>query len=171
MGRPPRKDVDLVWAQDLLSSARTADELRQAQAIVLPLQLGLSLGQTAFAIGRCISATSKLRNRKRRVESHEIPAKLPKTALRNRALASLEQEGALLDALLVDALNGGVVVIPRLKAAFEAALGHKIALSTLYRMLHRQGWRKLAPDTGHPQGDPSKREAFKKNSAPMWRKD
>jgi Winged helix-turn helix len=171
MGRPACRDVDIAWAQELLSSAHTADELRQAQAIMLPLQLGLSLEQTAFAIGRGVSATSKLRNRKRRVQANEIPAKLPKTALRNRAVTSLAQESALLDALLVDALNGGIVVIPRLKVAFETALGRKIALSTLYRMLNRHGWRKLAPDTGHPQGDPSKREAFKKNSATMWRKD
>ncbi|MEP6879074.1 MAG: hypothetical protein ABI865_09510 [Nitrosospira sp.] len=33
----------LEWAQGLLRTAKTADELRVAQAVVLPLGLGLSL--------------------------------------------------------------------------------------------------------------------------------
>ena len=35
----------------------TAAELRAAQAVVLPLELGLSLAQTAKAIGRSVGAT------------------------------------------------------------------------------------------------------------------
>jgi len=37
-----------------LRTAQTADELRAAQAVVLPLALGLSLRQTAQAIGRSV---------------------------------------------------------------------------------------------------------------------
>ncbi len=33
----------LEWARGLLRTAKTADELRVAQAVVLPLELGLSL--------------------------------------------------------------------------------------------------------------------------------
>lgn len=72
--------------------------------------------------------------------------------------------------MLAHASRGGVVVIPSLKPAFEKALGREIALSTLYRVLARHGWRKLAPDTAHPKGDFSRREAFKKNSPAIWRK-
>lgn len=39
-------------AKALLRTAKTADELRTAQAVLLPLELGLSLEQTAKAIGR-----------------------------------------------------------------------------------------------------------------------
>ena len=41
-------------------------------------------------------------------------------------------------------------------------VGERFALSTLYRVLARRGWRKRAPDTAHPQGDASRRETFKK---------
>ncbi len=161
---------ELEWAREQVAKARSADELRQAQAILLPLEPGLSLEQTALAIGRSVSLTCKLRNRRRRERAEEIPIKRKKRELRNHALATLEREAALLDSVLMQAASGGVVVIPQLKPAFEARLGKPMALSTLYRMLARHGWRKLAPDTAHPQGDASRREAFKKNSAPMWQK-
>jgi Winged helix-turn helix len=170
MARTAGGRQDIVWARDQIAKARSADELRHAQSIWLPLALGLSLEQTALAIGRSVSLTCKLRNRKRRERAQEIPVKKRKQELRNRAGATLSEEAALLDQVLCDASSGGVVVIPRLKPAFEKALGRSIALSTLYRVLARHGWRKLAPDTAHPKGDASRREAFKKNSLAMWRK-
>ena len=161
---------ELAWAREQVSKARGADDLRQAQAILLPLELGLSLEQTALAIGRSVSLTCKLRNRKRRERANEIPVRKTKRELRNRATATLAQEAALLDRVLAEAGGGGVVVIPSLKPAFEKALGREIASSTLYRMLARHGWRKLAPDTAHPKGDPERREEFKKNSPAIWQK-
>ena len=76
----------------------------------------------------------------------------------------MQEEAAALDKVLHDAHLGGIVVIPRIKPLVERALGQKMALSGLYRMLHRHNWRKLAPDTQHPKGDPQAREVWKKNS-------
>lgn len=59
-------------------------------------------------------------------------------------------------------MRGGVVVVPLLKEKIEERLGKSVALSTIYRMLARNGWRKLAPDAAHPQGNPSVREDWKK---------
>lgn len=170
MARIASGKADLDWAREQLSKAKTANELRHAQAILLPLELGLSLEQTALAIGRSVSLTCKLRNRKRRENAGEIKRKRSKKELRNRALVALEKEAFILDSLLANANNGGIVTIPALKPAFEKALGKTVALSTLYRVLARQGWRKLAPDTQHPQGDPARREAWKKNSPACWQK-
>ena len=50
----------------------------------------------------------------------------------------------------------------------EARLGKPLALSSVYRMLARHGWRKLAPDTRHPDGDPQAREDWKKSA--RWSK-
>ena len=44
----------LAQAREALRKAKTADELRAAQAVVLPLELGLSIEQTAIAIGRSV---------------------------------------------------------------------------------------------------------------------
>lgn len=161
---------DLEWARSQVANARTAEDLRQAQAVLLPLELGLSLEQTASAIGRSVSMTCKLRNRRRREFAQELEPKKHKRQLRNHAHASLDKEAAALDQVLSHASSGGIVIIPRLLPAFKAALGKSLSLSTLYRMLARHGWRKLAPDTVHPQGNPERREDFKKNSSPTWRK-
>ena len=168
MSRTAGGEIDIEWARERVAHARTVEELRQAQAILLPLDLGLSLEQTAAAIGRSVSLTCKLRNRRRREACNEIAKRRNKLELRNHAHASLEQEAALLHKLLAHAEQGGVGVIPSLKPAVEKALGRQIALSTLYRMLARHGWRRLASDTAHPQGDPQARAAFKKNSLTRW---
>lgn len=157
-------------ARTLMKHAKTADELRAAQAVLLPLELGLSLEQTAQAIGRGITATCQMRTRFCKVESGEIQAPQGKRGLRNRAHADLASEARILDEVLEKAARGGVVAIPRLKPGIEAKLGKTIALSGVYRMLARHGWRKLAPDTQHPQGNPAAREDWKKNSPTVWSK-
>lgn len=157
-------------ARELLKRAKTADELRRAQAVLLPLELGLSLEQTAQAIGRGVTATCQMRIRFCNVERGAIPPPQSKRDLRNRAHADLESEARILDEVLEQAASGGVVVIPRLKPKIEAKLGKTLALSGVYRMLARHGWRKLAPDTRHPQGNPAVREDWKKNSPAIWSK-
>lgn len=160
----------LASAKALLRTAKTAEELRTAQAVLLPLELGLSLEQTAKAIGRSVGATCNLRMRYCKVARHERAAPRPKRSLRNRANATLEREAQILDEVLEGAIRGGVVIVPPLKEQIEDRLGKSVALSTVYRMLARNGWRKLAPDTAHPQGDAAAREGWKKNSRAGWTK-
>jgi hypothetical protein len=62
MSRPRRgKDVieEALW---VIGSATTIELLRQAKSIVLPLQYGMSLEQTAQAIGLSKGWTCRLRN-------------------------------------------------------------------------------------------------------------
>lgn len=164
MARPASGADQIEAARASLKSAKTADQLRAAQAVLLPLELGLTLEQTAIAIGRSVGATCKMRTTYCAVAAGKRAAAKPKTELRNRAKATLEEEAAALDKALHDAHLGGIVVIPRIKPLVEKALGKKIALSGMYRMLHRHEWRKLAPDTQHPKGDPLARQVWKKNS-------
>jgi transposase len=157
-------------ARQLLKSARTAEELRTAQAVLLPLEMGLNLEQTAKVIGRSKGATCNMRTRFVQVNAGLRPAPRSKRTLRNRANADLEREKQILDEVLAAAATGGIVAVPQIKPEVEALLGKFIALSTLYRMLARHGWRKLAPDSQHPQGDPETREAWKKNFQTNWLK-
>ena len=139
--------------------ATSTDELRIAQAVLL----ALTLHETAQAIGRSVGAPCRMRSAYCAVAAGTRQSAQPKTALRNRAKATLEQEAAALDKVMHDANQGGVVIIPRLQPLIEQALGKTMALSGVYRMLHRHHWRKLAPDTQHPKGEPEARHAWKKN--------
>lgn len=170
MARKASGADQLASARELLRTAKSAEELRTAQAVLLPLELGLSLEQTAKAIGRSVGATCNLRTRYCKVARREREAPRPKRALRNRAHATLEREAQILDEVLEGAMRGGVVVVPPLKEKIAQRLGKPVALSTIYRMLARNGWRKLAPDTAHPHGDASAREDWKKNSRGTWAK-
>ena len=50
------------------------------------------------------------------------------------------------------------------KAAYEKAIGHATSDSTVYNLLHRQGWRKLMPRPFHPKRDLAAQNAFKKTA-------
>ena len=145
------------------AKATTISELRMAQALLMPLKFGLSLDDTSVALGLSKSWTFRLRQRFGRIQSGQ---EQPKTqqGLRNRARMTLAEEAVLLAPYIEQAKQGGVIIVPPLKAHLEKALGRSMAQSTVYAMLHRHGWRKLAPDKQHPQSDPVAQEAFKKNS-------
>ncbi len=111
-----------------------------------------------------------MRTRFGRVLMGEKKATRSKRELRNRAKASLEREAQILEEVLKPAATDGVVIVPPLKPAIEARLGKTLALSTLYQMLSRHGWRKLAPEKSHPQADPAARDEWKKNSPSGWQR-
>jgi transposase len=170
MTRPVSGQEHIEAARALMKKARTADELRLAQSVLLPLELGLSIDETASAIGRSKGATCTMRTRFCKIQAGELAAPQTKKQLRNRANADLAEEAKILDDVLADTAKGGIVVIPQFQQAIEAKLGKPVAPSTIYRMLARHGWRKLAPDTYHPKGDPQAREDWKKNSPVRWSK-
>jgi transposase len=157
-------------ARQLLRTAKTPEQLRQAQAVLLPLELGLSMRQTADAIGRSAGTTCTMRTRFMAVRQGQRPAARRKSDLRNRAKASLQQEARALDEVMTGAGQGQVLVIPHLKPLIEQRLGTTLALSSVYRMLARHGWRKLVPDTQHPKGDAQARQDWEKNSPTHWSK-
>ncbi len=162
MARTARGAESLESARGLLAGAQTAEQLRQAQAVVLPLDYGLSLEQTARVIGRSPTWTCRLRNRFL-VGEIAGDGQRPSRGGRRHQNMTLEQERAVLEPFLDRARTGGIVVVGQLKSELEAALGRSMALSSVYNLLHRHGWRKLAPDKRHPQSDPLAQEAWKKN--------
>jgi hypothetical protein len=125
----------LKQAMELLFSARTAKELRQAQAVVLPLKFGFSLEDKKGSHGG-----------------------------RRRQNMSYEEEVAFLAPFFEKASQGGILIVGIIKEELDKRLGRNTALASAYNLLHRHGWRKLAPDTHHPQADHGVQEEWKKNS-------
>lgn len=87
---------------------------------------------------------------------------------RRREHLSFEEEEAFLESFVEQATQGKVVIIAEMHEAYEAAVGHSVAKSTLYRLLKRHGWRKLTPRPRHPKASKRAQEAFKKTSRPTW---
>ena len=132
-------------------------------AIGLPLRYGLSLSQSAEALSVSAGWASHLRNAF--LEGHGVgDGSLPTRGGRHRENFTREREAELLKPFIEKAALGGILVVGQLKPILEKARGEPMALSSVYNLLHRHGWRKLVPDKRHPQSDPAAQEAFKKNS-------
>jgi transposase len=145
-----------------IANASTVEQLRQAQAVILPVLFAMSLEQTAQITGLSVSWVSKQRNRfiqGKPVGDADVPAR----GGRRRENFTPQEEAALLEPFLEQAKEGGVLVIGQIKPHIDAALGRSVSLSSVYALLHRHNWRKLAPDKRHPKSDPIAQEEWKKN--------
>ena len=169
MSRPAKGQDVLEQAKKAIGSAKTAEELRAAQAVVLPLQFGLTIARTAEAMGISVGWASTLRNRFARVARGE-EAPQQKRGGRRRQNLTADEEAQFLAPFLDTAKNGGVLVVSSIHRALEERLARKVALSSVYNLLHRHGWRKLAPDKRHPQADVEAQDAWKKNSPKRLRR-
>ena len=162
MSRPASgDDAVLVNAREAIASARTVEQLRQAQAVVLPLDYAMSLADTAQVIGVSPGWACQLRKRFMRGQVVGAPD-APTPGGRKRENMSVAQEREFLAPFLESAASGGVLVVGQIKAALDKRLGREVALASAYNLLHRHNWRKLAPDKRHPQSDPVAQEEWKK---------
>lgn len=167
MGMTARGQETLELAKAQLAQAKTIEQLRQAQAVIFPLSYGMSLEQTADMLGISASWVCKLRTRFAR---GEVPD--PEAGRRHRPRQNLsrEEEAAFLAPFFEKASAGGILVVGEIKRALDERLGRQVALASAYNLLHRHGWRKLAPDKRHPKADVPAQEAWKKNSPARSRK-
>jgi transposase len=160
MARKAKGDGVLGLAKGLLAKTKDHNALRTLQAVVLPLERGMSIRETAEAIGRSVRWTTGARNAF--IRSGGLPGKKP-AAPRNRAHMAEADEAAFLAPFLDAARRGGVLVVGGIHAALEARLGRRVSLTSVYALLHRHDWRKLAPDRRHARADPEAQEKWKKN--------
>ena len=172
MSRQRRSD-SLIEARagKAVATARSVQELRAAQSILLPAMLGVTLEQSAAMLGVSRASVARLQKRFRESSPEHPRADSPKKATwggRRRALMSDAEEQDFLAPWVEKAAGGGILVVSPLRAALAQKLGRKVAATIVYRMLARHGWRKVAPDTRHPKSDPAVQEAWKKNSRKRW---
>src|SRR3982751_4585265 len=108
MARPATGREFVEAAKERIASAKTVDALRAAQALLLPLEFGLSLEQTAVIIGLSKSRTGKLRTRFQRIECGVEQVK-SKKGLRNHARMTLDEEAQFLVPFIAEAQGTGVL--------------------------------------------------------------
>ena len=90
MARPFTGQSSIEAARQAREAVRTANELRIALAVLLPLEAGLSLAQTAMVLGRSRHTTCALRTDFCARVSGQRAARRKKTELRNRARSNKE---------------------------------------------------------------------------------
>lgn len=137
MARKPTGIEALEQARHDLLGATSVEQFRVAQAVILPLELGISLARTAELIGMTSGWVARARIRYIYLYNNaEIPA--PRGGRRNNLLAPEEEIDFVEAALRGPTRDRSISDIQALKSALEKRLGHdRFALSTAYNILNR----------------------------------
>jgi len=78
---------------------------------------------------------------------------------RRTANMSIAEEEAFLDSFKDRAKSGGVLEVSEIHVGLEKILSRKVHRSAVYKLLHRHGWRKLAPRKRNTKSEPLAQEA------------
>ena len=161
----PRKPISAKARQQIeriLAQARTVEEFKRIQCVWLRAAFDLSVAQIARAVGLSEASVRCFHSRYLR---HGIAVLQSRSrGGRRHQNLSLEQEQQLLSQFLPEAERGGMLEVSHVQAGYEEMVGHAVPKSTVYRLLARHGWRKLAPRPRHPHSDQQLQQRFKKNS-------
>ncbi len=152
----------------LLSKTETKADFQRVQCIWLRTALNFSSAAVAIAVGWSQSTVKIIQSRYLR-EGEKILLGKGRGGKRYSNLTDRE-ENDLLSSFLEKARAGGVLVVGEIKTAYEKKAGKQVPKSTVYRMLARHGWRKIAPRAKHPKAEVGAQEEFKKNSPSLSKK-
>jgi transposase len=155
--------------EPLMHQAKNKEELRRIQAIYFRARFGDNAKQVSQRTGLTLGTVHNLHSRWRK--EGESALELTPRRGRHHAYMSMEEERHwLFDAFGEQAIAGGILEVSRIHRAYETKMGKEVPSSTIYDLLHRHGWRKIAPRPRHPQGDPAAQAAFKKTGQTSSRK-
>ena len=83
---------------------------------------------------------------------------------RHHALMNREEEKEFLSGFETSGAKGTILTVRDIKDKLEEKLGKPVHLSTVYRLLGRNGWRKITPRPRHVKRNAQAAEAFKKGA-------
>lgn len=162
--RPPQPvgTKEIKALSQLLKQTQNRADYRRVQCMWLRAALGLPALSVARAVGWSPSRVRHVQARYFREGAASLIGK--GRGGRRRENLSVEAEQKLLGSFLEKAQAGEVLVVSEIQSSYEEAVGRRVPKSTVYRMLSRHGWRKIAPRPRHPKSNPEAAAAFKKNS-------
>ena len=146
----------------LLISTRSLYEFKKIQAVYFRAQYDYSASQIAQMVGLKLQTIKNIHSAYLKYGETSLKSSKSPRGGRNISYLTLEQEKAFLAEFEVQGKQGKILEIAQIHVALQQKTGLEIPLSTTYKMLHRRGWRKLAPRPKHPKGDKEAQENFKK---------
>jgi transposase len=159
---------DLLAIENSMKVADKAEEFRRFQAIYLRLSLNLGVKDIAKITGFSESWVRQLHHYYKKLGLEGLKSK-PKGG-RNNDLFSKNQELEVLSSIEDEAKVGGILEVSKVHAALEKYCDKSISKQTTYNILHRHGWRKIAPRPKHPKSDALAQETFKKTGKKSLKK-
>jgi hypothetical protein len=167
--RPKREFTDRQKkeVEKALGEVKGKDEYQRVQAVWLRIRFGYQAAKIADILGMNVGSIWKIHFR-----FFKYGAGIFRNGSKGGRLhenLSGKEEAAFLSPFVKAAEKSGILVITQIKKIYEGRLGRKVPKSTVYRILERHGWRKIAPRPYHPKSDRKAQEDFKKNSAVSWK--
>lgn len=151
----------------LMSGSKNKDEFRRYQAVYLRAEEKMPAPSIAKITGFSLSHIHSIHSLVRAKGLGSLVS--GNKGGRNRSYLTIEEEKDMLQDIEKTAIKGGVVEISKVRKLFEEKVGGKIGKNTAYRLLHRHGWRKIAPRPYHPKQKQDAIETFKKTDR-LWSK-
>jgi transposase len=146
---------------EALKQAHTKAEFQRIQCLWLRDSLRLDANQVALAIGWRPTSVRRLQAQYLK-QGEQVLSSVGRGGRRHQHLTH-RQEHQLLAEFNSQAEAAGMLQVSQIQRAYEQAVGHAVAKSTVYRMLARHCWRKIAPRRRHPEVNRQRQRAFKKN--------
>ncbi len=156
-------EAQLSKVEKSLHNTTTKEGYQRVQAVWLRMKLGLHAAEIAQILGIHEASVWRIHSR-----YFKNGAKIFDEGLsggRWHENLSLEEEAAFLKPYCKQAESSGMIVVTDVANGYEKLIGRGVPKSTVYRLLERHGWRKIAPRPSHPKADPEAQDAFKKTSA------
>ena len=148
--------------KDLLPLVHTATALKRVQSVLLGAQ-GMPSEDISLVTGYHPQHIRRIW-KDYRTHGKEILFTEERGTGKGRSYLTRNQESSFLEPFLSSAQNGGILIVSEIHKAhkeFLASRGIRVQLSSTYNLLHRHGWRKIAPRPSHPKGNPKIREDYK----------
>jgi transposase len=150
-------------AKRMMKSCSDDGARLRLQAVYLAAEEDLPNAAIARATGLSINTIRVLHVRVRR---DGVASLLPQPrGGRYRQHLSSEREATVLAQVIPQAERGGVVVVREIQSALEREAGRTYHAHSVYRLLARQGWRKVAPRRQHADQAPEAVADFQKSGA------
>ena len=144
----------------LQKQAQSITRWRRLEALWLREKLGLSGKEVAMALNYKLQTVHAIWHQWR--QGQESVFRRPRPGGRKHAYLTEAEEREFLAPFFGRAEAGGVLTVAAIQAAYEKRVNRTVSPSTVYRLLHRHGWRKIAPRKRHPKSDPTRQQLAKK---------
>jgi transposase len=143
-----------------LKRAGSHAEYQRIQCVLIRATLGSSAAEIAQLLGWSTATVHVLHSRWAREGDAVFDVR--SRGGRHHQHLTPQQEAQLLAPFVRRAEAGGMLTVAEIQQAYRQQAGTAVAPSTVYRLLQRHGWRKLAPRPRHPKADVAAQVAFKK---------
>lgn len=163
-----RNHLTLEQVKEKMKEAKDPRQLQRWQIVYTTLLQPRKAEEIAISVGVSRSLVQKIISRYNKEGIASLTLK--SSGGRYHEYLTRKEEEQFLAPFFKQAEQGELITTKTLQLAYEERIGHTIHETTIYRLLHRHGWRKVQPRPRHPKADMQAQEAFKKNWQPLFKK-